>query len=167
MINKDVYDAVGSDVSPTELAESLPDYGEAFDVSYYEEAPGLTFDQYSDKLFDFGTTEAYKEPYMYGSYEIYQADTRSQEYKFVTYFNLTSAASVALFPTFMYESILKVATEDPEFEFTTRSTPYPLTYEINRRSATSDAGAVIFFASIAYSIVITVTISYLVVERTS
>ena len=67
----------------------------------------------------------------------------------------------------MYESILRVATDDPEFEFTTRSTPYPLTYEIKRRSATSDAGAVIFFAAIAYSIVITVTISYLVVERTS
>ena len=67
----------------------------------------------------------------------------------------------------MYESILKVATDDPEFEFKTRSTPFPITYEIRRRVATSDAGAVIFFASIAYSIVITVTISYLVVERVS
>ena len=65
----------------------------------------------------------------------------------------------------MYESILKVATDDPEFEFKTRSTPYPVTYEIRRRTATSDAGAVIFFAAIAYSIVITVTVSYLVVER--
>ena len=67
----------------------------------------------------------------------------------------------------MYESILKVANDDPEFEFKTRSTPYPLTYEIEKRVATSDAGQVIFFAAIAYTIVITVTISYLVVERTS
>ena len=78
---------------------------------------------------------------------------------------MTSDASAVLFPQFMYESILKVATGDPEFEFRTRSTPYPPTYEVRRRVATSDAGAIIFFSAIAYSIVITVTISYLVVER--
>ena len=81
--------------------------------------------------------------------------------------NLTSTASVALFPGWMYESILKVATDDPEFEFKTRSTPYPLTYEIKKRVKTGDAGQIIFFSAIAYSIVITVTMSYLVVERTS
>ena len=67
----------------------------------------------------------------------------------------------------MYESILKVATDDPNFEFKTRSSPYPLTYEIKKRVATADSGAIIFFSAISYSIVITVTISYLVVERVS
>lgn len=104
---------------------------------------------------------------MYGSYEIYQASRAAQEYKFVSYINMTSDAAAILFPSFMYESILKVATDDPEFEFRTRSTPYPVTHEIKRSVATSDAGAIIFFSSIAYSIVITVTISYLVVERNS
>lgn len=104
---------------------------------------------------------------MYGTYEIFHANKTSQEYKFVNYINLTSDLSVVTFPAYMYESILKVATGDPEFEFKTRSTPYPITYEIKRRTATSDAGAIIFFAAIAYSIVITVTISYLVVERTT
>ena len=74
---------------------------------------------------------------------------------------------MALFPAFMYESILKVATDDPEFEFKTRSTPYPLTEEITKRVKVSDAGQIIFFSAIAYSIVITVTCSYLVVERVS
>lgn len=55
------------------------------------------------------------EPYIYGSYEIFQADRISQEYKFVSYVNITSGDSVALFPQFMYESILKVATDDPDF----------------------------------------------------
>ena len=104
---------------------------------------------------------------MYGSFEMYEANKQNQTYKFVSYVNLTSTASVALFPNFMYESILKVANDDPEFEFKTRSTPYPVTYEINKRVKTSDAGQIIFFAAIAYSIVITVTISYLVVERVS
>lgn len=38
---------------------------------------------------------------------------------------------------------------------------------MERRIATSDAGSIIFFAAIAYSIVITVTVSYLVVERST
>ena len=80
---------------------------------------------------------------------------------------MTSSASAALFPQYMYESILKIATGDPQFKFKTKSTPYPLTYELEVRRNTSDAGQVIFFASIAYSIIITVTVSYLVAERTS
>ena len=114
-----------------------------------------------------GLDNGANEPYIYGSYEMFQADSVNHEYKFITYVNMTSPAGVVTFPAFMYESILKVATEDPEFEFRTRSTPYPPTYEMKRRIATSDAGAIIFFSAIAYSIVITVTISYLVVERAS
>ena len=67
----------------------------------------------------------------------------------------------------MYESILKTATDDPEFEFKTRLTAYPPTYELTRRQRTGDAGSIIFFTAIAYGIFITITTSYLVVERTS
>ena len=81
--------------------------------------------------------------------------------------NLTSTGSAAIFPAFMYDAILKTATDDPEFEFNVRSTPYPLTNEIKKRVKTGDAGTVIFFSAISYSIVITITISYLVVERVS
>lgn len=134
-------------------------------MTYREEAPGETFDDFGDSVFDMGVERGTQEPYIYSSYEMFQADNEKHEYKFVTYSNLTSPASVAIFPQFMYESILKVATNDPEFEFKTRTVPYPPTYEQQRRIATSDAGSIIFFAAIAYSIVITVTISYLVVER--
>ena len=67
----------------------------------------------------------------------------------------------------MYDAILKTATGDPEFEFTTRSSPFPLAYEIEKRVRTRDAGTLIFFSAISYSIVITVITSYLVVERVS
>ena len=116
-------------------------------------------------MYQFGIEEAYYEPYMYGSYEIYQADKTNQTYKFVSYVNLTSTGSAAIFPAFMYDAILKTATDDPEFEFKVRSTPYPLTHEIEKRVRTRDAGTLIFFSAISYSIVITITISYLVVER--
>lgn len=41
---------------------------------------------------------------------MFQADSVKHEYKFVSYVNLTSPAAVSIFPQFMYESILKVAT---------------------------------------------------------
>ena len=65
----------------------------------------------------------------------------------------------------MYEALLKTALNDTDFEFKTRSTAYPLTYEVNYRVNTSDAGQIIFFAAISFSILITVTVSYVVVER--
>ena len=164
-MNQNIYDVASSNLSPLIFAESLPDYSEAFEVTWKEDQPGKTFDDFAEDLFQFGIDVAYEEPYLYGSYEMFQANTETHDYKFITYCNLTSAESVITYPMFMYESILKIATNDPEFEFKTRSTPYPTTYEQKIRTATSDAGAVIFFSAIAFSIVITVTISYLVVER--
>ena len=40
--------------------------------------------------------------------------------------NMTSSDVSALFPQFMYESILRVANDDPGFEFKTRVTPFPV-----------------------------------------
>ena len=165
-INENAYNET-SNVTPRILAENLPDFDSSFDVTFRKEPRGKTFDNFADDMFAFGVSDVAKEPYLYGSYEIFQADRVNQDYKFVSYTNLTSSASTVLFPQFMYESILKVANDDPSFEFKTRLTPYPLTYEIERRVQTADAGSIIFFSAIAYSIVITVTISYLVVERIS
>ena len=65
----------------------------------------------------------------------------------------------------MYDSILKIATGDPEFEFKTKSITYPKNQLMKKFLATSDASTIIFFTSISYSIIITVIMSYLVVER--
>ncbi len=165
LVNSDIIDVANSDLTPEDIIKNLPDYESAFEVTYNDKKAGKTFDDFGDDLYDFGNAEAFSEPYMYGSYEIYQADKTNQTYKFVSYVNLTSSASAAIFPTFMYDAILKTATDDPEFEFVTRSTAYPLTNEVKKRVKTGDAGTVIFFSAIAYSIVITITISYLVVER--
>jgi ATP-binding cassette, subfamily A (ABC1), member 3 len=67
----------------------------------------------------------------------------------------------------MYESILKTAFDDPEFEFKVTSRPYPLTYEVRNQIKTSKAGTVVFFTAIAYSIILTNIVSYLVQERIS
>ena len=79
--------------------------------------------------------------------------------------NITSEQVVGYYPSFMYEAILKTALNDTDFEFKVRSTAYPLTHEIQYRVATADAGSIVFFSAIAFSIIITVTASYIVVER--
>lgn len=60
----------------------------------------------------------------YGTYEIYSADTTAQKYQFVTFINETAQDSANLFPQFMYESVMKVATKNSDFKFKTRLTPY-------------------------------------------
>ena len=67
----------------------------------------------------------------------------------------------------MYESILKTALDDPEFEFKVTSRAYPLTHQIKNYVKTSKAGTVVFFTAISYSIILTNIVSYLVNERIS
>ena len=65
----------------------------------------------------------------------------------------------------MYESILKTATNDPSFNFKTKSIPFPPTYEVKIRYNGPNIVTIIFLSSIAYSMMITAVVSYLVVER--
>ena len=67
----------------------------------------------------------------------------------------------------MYESILKVATNDPVFKFKVRSTPYPPTLLVKLKDNITSTSTVIFVSAIAYSMIITSVVSYLVVERTN
>jgi hypothetical protein len=46
-----------------------------------------TFGKY---VFDVGTLNHTEPPFLYGAYQIYQADRASQQYKFVSFLNLTS-----------------------------------------------------------------------------
>ena len=71
LVNQDVYDVVNSDLTPQDIMKNMPDFDSAFEVTYNKNKPGKTFDDFGDDLYQFGKDEAYKEPYMYGSYEIY------------------------------------------------------------------------------------------------
>jgi len=52
---------------------------------------------------------------MYGSYQTFSANKADQHYKFVSHLNLTAEDAPGLFPQYMYESILKQATDNDEF----------------------------------------------------
>jgi hypothetical protein len=86
---------------------------------------------------------------------MYEADRDKQRYKFYSWLNLTNQDGAGLYPQFMYESILRVATDDKDFQFKARITPYPVTYEVKNRSVKGNAAKVVFFAAVAYGMMLT------------
>jgi ATP-binding cassette subfamily A (ABC1) protein 3 len=65
----------------------------------------------------------------------------------------------------MYQSILKTATNNPNFKFAVRSTPFPPTYWVKVRIASTNSGSLSFIGGIAYAMMITAIASNIVVER--
>ena len=80
---------------------------------------------------------------------------------------MTSPDASILFPQFMYESILKVATDDPDFSFKVRSTPYPVIKNAKVETRAVETSFIVFIASITYSLVLAVLIVQIVEERLS
>ena len=64
---------------------------------------------------------------------------------------MTSIGASVLFPQFMYESILKTANNDKDFEFKVRSTSYPVMKEVEEDTAKLEASMIVFIMAIAYS----------------
>lgn len=84
-------------------------------------------------------------PWLYASYEAFHLNRENQQYKFFSFFNMTCSDCAELYPQYMYESILKVATDDPEFSFKVRNTPFPMTTKMNSLKGGSDSANLVFF----------------------
>ena len=160
---------LNTDTSVSTLIKNLPQSSSAFNFQFINYTTGNysalkmpTFGQY---LFDYGTQNITELPFLTGSYQVYQADRASQQYKFVTFVNSTSQDATGLFPQFMYQSILKTATNNPNFNFTVRSTPYPPTSFVKIRLVSTSASTLAFIGGISYGMMLTAVVSYLVVER--
>ena len=80
---------------------------------------------------------------------------------------MTSNGASTLFPQFMYESILKVANDDKDFEYKVRSTAYPVIEETKMNIAQIKASMDVFLMTIAYSQIISIIVGQLVDERVS
>ena len=80
---------------------------------------------------------------------------------------MTSNGASTLFPQFMYESILKVANDDKDFEYKVRSTAYPVIEETRMNIAQIKASMDVFLMTIAYSQIISIIVGQLVDERVS
>jgi hypothetical protein len=125
----------------------------------------LSFSDFITFSYFFGRGNKPDFPFFYASYKFFEANPVTDHYKFYTMVNFTSRDAVALYPQFMYESILQVALDEPEFEFKTRNTPYPITNVVRERKVQGNAAAVVFITAVAYSMLITSTIGHVVHER--
>jgi ATP-binding cassette, subfamily A (ABC1), member 3 len=79
--------------------------------------------------------------------------------------NLTSPDVAAYFPQFMYESVLKSATNDPTFQFTMNTAPYPPLYQLEIRGDTTSAFNYTFLVGLAISLIPVVMVAFILRER--
>ena len=50
-----------------------------------------------------------------------------------TFLNITSQDVTSLYPQFMYQAVLRTATEDPDFNFALTTEPFPVFYVFKER----------------------------------
>ena len=100
---------VGQD--PIAFYNNLPNVADSFTLTELTETEYYPF---YDAIFN-ERTVGKPQPTRYGSYQIYQADGVAHNYQVNAQLNLTSQDVTALYPQFMYESILKTAMNDPDF----------------------------------------------------
>jgi len=72
---------------------------------------------------------------------------------------------MALYPQFIYESILKTATNDSDFTFSVTTQPFPVFYVFKQREQAGNAIDFAFMVGIGLSLIPTVIVSFILKER--
>jgi hypothetical protein len=132
-----INDFSGSGVTPQLLIDGLP---KSSDFNEKIVANSANIQGFIDQVWDARRDVL---PYMYGSYEVFKADKSAQQYQFVSHLNTTSQDVTADYPQFMYESILKAATNNQNFKFKVRSTPYVPTTRVQLRKNGEELNAIL------------------------
>lgn len=127
----------------------------------------MHFDEFYDYSYMYGRAHRPEMPYVYGAYQMYEADTTKHRYMFYAHMNMTASEGVSLYPQLMYESIMKIASGDPEFNYKCRNTPYPITNEVIKRKVNGIALGVLFLLAVAFSLMVTTIMGQIVNERVS
>jgi len=104
-------------------------------------------------------------PYRYGSYNIYQANRITNQYNFVNYINVTSQDVTMLYPQYMYQAILRVGLDDPDFNFEVTSTPYPIYQKFKDIEEAASAYDFVFMTAIALALIPCVMVQFILQER--
>jgi len=79
--------------------------------------------------------------------------------------NVTAQDVAALVPQFMYESILRTAMNDPNFNFTVTTEPFPVFWIFKEREKAGNAFDFAFMVGIGLSLIPTVIVSFILKER--
>ena len=84
-------------VSGKELVAAMPNSTSFFDVTY---VGNLTYNDFYDEFFE-SRNEGEVFPYRFGSYNIFEANKITNQFKIVNYLNITSQDVTALYPQYM------------------------------------------------------------------
>jgi ATP-binding cassette, subfamily A (ABC1), member 3 len=104
-------------------------------------------------------------PYRYGSYFLYEANNQSKQFKAALYLNLTSQDIAAAYPQFLYEAVIRAASGKPNFKLRLTTTPYPVTQKLRNRAAAASGFFTSFIVSIAFALIPSVVVSFILNER--
>lgn len=104
-------------------------------------------------------------PVRYGSYQIYKADANNATFYINSYINTTSQDVTAAFPQFMYESVLKTANSNPNFNFTVVNSPFPVLAVFKQRAKINNAFDFNFMVAVAVGLIATVMMTFILKEK--
>ena len=154
--------ATGDDFTGKDLVAHLPNSTSAFEATYVD---GI--DDYID--FYNHVFEARNDkplyPYRYGAYQVYQASKADQRYAITAFLNITSQDVAALFPQYIYQSVLANANDDPDFKFDVTTEPFPVFYVFKQREQAANSFDFAFMVSIGLALIPCVMVSYILKER--
>ena len=89
----------------------------------------------------------------------------TKQFKIATFVNITSQDVAGLYPQFMYESVLKLATGKPDLKFKVTNTPFPLTQSLSEQEKTVSGVFIVLVISVAYAMVSASTIAFICYEK--
>lgn len=104
-------------------------------------------------------------PVRYGSYQVVKADSNSMQFYINSYINTTSQDVTEAFPQFMYESILRTATNDPLFSYTVVNSPFPVLAVFKQRAKILTAFDLNFMMAVAIALIATVIMTFILKEK--
>ena len=122
-----------------------------------------TLQNFDNILYD-AAQQSPLEPFRYGSYFFDTLDYTNDQYKIVTFANTTSQDSNVAFAQFMYEAVLR-RTTNSNFQYTMVNDPMPIV-QIEKDQQASENGVFLGFVfAIAFSLIPTSIIGYLMSEK--
>jgi ATP-binding cassette subfamily A (ABC1) protein 3 len=154
----------GGDISGETMYNNLPNVtspSQPFQVEYIQPA---NYSEFYNQVYEYRNVEPLT-PYRYGSYQVYQANKNNNQYQVNNFVNTTSQDVAALYPQFIYTSILRTALDDPDFTMDVTTTPFPILYQFMAREQTAKTLDYVFMLSIALALIPCVVVSFILNER--
>lgn len=104
-----------------------------------------------------------QQPYRFGSYQVYKADSAAFNFQVNVFVNSTSQQSVPYFHQYMYQSILKNVNSKIDFQVYT--VPFPTFFVFASRVESGQALDFAAFVSIALALIPCVIVAFIIKER--